>query len=312
MNNLTQTSYLIIDWGTTNFRAFAMSESHQLLATKEENLGLLQVQEGKFAETLAQILADWLVDYTKLPIYMAGMVGSAKGWHNVEYVQTSVTKKALVNNVYSFALPWGAKAIIIPGICHQFDQDKYDVMRGEEVQIFGLANIIKKQNFVAILPGTHSKHAHVVDGCISEFSSYLTGEFYSILLQHSLLGKGLQNNTVFDQSAFAKGVEEGRSGELTNRVFLAWTHRLFSHLTEDQIPDYLSGLLIGYELSGSLLNNKETRTISDNTLYLVGGQSLCHRYQVAASQLGINTHTISGNDCFLAGMNELIQELNHD
>lgn len=292
-------SYLVVDWGSTNFRAFAMDSSNQLMDTKEAPIGLLQVTEGKFAETLQDLLQAWLPDYQSLPIYMAGMIGSLKGWVNVDYVPTPTSALNLANKAHQFELPWGPKATIFPGVSHNYATDNYDVMRGEEIQIFGLEKLINSRDFAAILPGTHSKHALFKDGKISAFSSYLTGELYSVLLNHSLLGKGLPDKPPEDHMAFCKGLAEGQTGQLTNRIFLARTHRLFKNLTEAQIPDYLSGFLIGYEL----------KNLTSKKVYLVGGQALGERYQLACEQLNINSEIVSGNQCFLAGITDLIAEL---
>ena len=160
-------SHLILDWGTTNFRAFAMSKEHELLSTKSLPLGLLQVNNGEFAQTLEQVLKEWLVAYQDLPIFMAGMVGSLKGWVNVDYVSTPANTKSLASKSYSFVLPWGAKAYIVPGVCHQYDEDKFDVMRGEEIQVLGLAQYLNSSDFVAILPGTHSNSSISSSDCTS-------------------------------------------------------------------------------------------------------------------------------------------------
>ncbi|MGJ8679449.1 2-dehydro-3-deoxygalactonokinase [Paraglaciecola sp.] len=294
-----QVSYLVVDWGSTNFRAFAMDSKAQLIDTKEAPLGLLQVKDGKFAETLQGLLEAWLPAYQSLPIYMAGMIGSLKGWVNVDYAPTPTGTGDLAKKAHQFDLPWGPKATILPGVCHNYQGDNYDVMRGEEIQLFGLAKVIEKDSFDAILPGTHSKHATFTDGKITAFASYLTGEFYSILSKHSLLGKGLPDNPPQDNDAFKKGVSEGQTGELTNRIFLAWSHRLFNNLNEAQIPDYLSGFLIGYELKG----------LKSKHVYLVGGQALSARYQMACEQLNIQSEIVSGNQCFLAGITDVIAEL---
>lgn len=296
--NLTQCHYLIVDWGTTNFRAFAMSRDDQLLATKELAMGLLQVQDQKFAESLQKVLESWLPHYQKLPIYMAGMVGSLKGWINVEYAKAPAGVNDLAIKAHKFTLPWGAQATIIPGVSYQYEDDKFDVMRGEEVQILGLSQLINKQSFCSILPGTHSKHVQFVKGKLLTFSSYLTGEMFDVLTKHSLLGKGLpelSNN----EEAFLKGVKDSQKGEFTHRIFLAWTNRLFGQLTDEQIPDYLSGLLIGFEL----------RHLTEKHVYLVGGTSLSNKYQAAALSLGIESTLCSGNECFLLGMKLLIKEL---
>ena len=299
--NSEQCHHIIIDWGTTNFRAFAMSKEHKLLSTKSLPLGLLQVNNGEFAQTLEQVLKEWLVTYQDFPIFMAGMVGSLKGWVNVDYVNTPANTKSLASNSYSFVLPWGAKAYIVPGVCHQYDEDKFDVMRGEEIQVLGLAQYLNSSDFVAILPGTHSKHITVTNHELCSFSSYLTGEMYSMLSKHSLLGKDLPENTTFDQAAFLRGVTDAQDGEFTQRIFLAWTHRLFQQLSVEQIADYLSGLLIGFELRKLKLNT---------SVYLVGALALCQKYQLAAGQLGINVILVDGNECFLQGMSQLIDQVN--
>lgn len=230
---------------------------------------------------------------------MAGMIGSLKGWVNVDYAHAPVGSSELVKKAHSFTLPWGPKATILPGVCFNYEADNYDVMRGEEVQLFGLAKVLNRTEFEAILPGTHSKHATFSNNKITGFASYLTGEFYSVLSEHSLLGKGLPETPPEDKEAFKKGVTEGQTGQLTNRVFLAWSHRLFNNLTEAQIPDYLSGFLIGYEL----------KNVSSKHVYLVGGKALCTRYQTACEQLKIHSEIVSGNKCFLAGITDLVSEL---
>ncbi|TLU64319.1 2-dehydro-3-deoxygalactonokinase [Thalassotalea litorea] len=295
-------NHVIVDWGTTNFRAFAMDAEHRLLATKEASLGLLSVSDGNFAQALQKQLGDWLDPENPFPVFMAGMVGSAKGWVNVPYAQTPACASDLVKNAYRFELPWGGEAIIIPGVSHNSQNDQYDVMRGEEVQLLGLAELIRKDDFQAVLPGTHSKQVAFEQGMINHFSSYLTGEVFSVFSEHTMLGKGLPKSETFDQVAFIKGVKEAQSGELTNKMFLAWTHRLFNNLKEQQIKDYLSGLLIGFEL----------RNLSVQDVFLVGGQALCQRYELALQQLSKNGQIFSGNDCFLAGMKKLISELQNE
>lgn len=284
--------YLVVDWGTTNFRAFLLDQNNKLVDSQSLHKGLLQVTEGQFSDVLETILKNWLPDYKHLPILMAGMVGSAKGWVNVKYVSTPANIANLALHAHRFTLPWGAPALIMPGVSHQYREQKYDVMRGEEVQIFGLSKLKKSDNFTAILPGTHSKHVRFEANMIHSFSSFLTGEFYSILTKHSLLGMGLIHSDALNKEVFIQGVMEGQEGELTNKVFLGWTGRLFNQLTTENAADYLSGMLIGYEL----------RNLTANQLYLVGGQELSSRYLTACQALSIKAEVVDGNQCFLEGM----------
>jgi len=293
--------YLIIDWGTTNFRAFAMDVHDQVIEQKTLPLGLLQVPNGDFAAALADVLSTWLVTFEHLPIYMAGMVGSMKGWVNVDYVTTPANQAGIVSGTYSFDLPWGAKGVIFPGVSHQ-NGELYDVMRGEEVQLLGLVETTHQDNLHAIFPGTHAKHIVVEAANIQHFASYLTGEVFSLLTQHGLLGKGLPKHAEFCQRSFLKGVDASKDGEFTNRIFQGWTQRLFKQIDDAQVTDYLSGMLIGFEL----------RNCNSPFYYIIGGEVLSHRYQLALKHLSIESEIIDGDQCFLAGMVTLINERVHD
>ncbi|MCM2678516.1 2-dehydro-3-deoxygalactonokinase [Echinimonas agarilytica] len=298
---LIQCKYLIIDWGTTNFRAFAMSAEHQLLAMQEHPLGILQVENAQFESALKRVLEGWIDDYSAVPVFMAGMIGSLKGWVNVPYATTPVDCTKLTEKAHQFKLSWGANAVILPGVCHQYEGDKYDVIRGEEIQALGLAKIMNSADYHAILPGTHSKHLEFKGNTLYHFASFLTGELYSVISKHTLLGRDLPK-ALGDEAIFLKGVNEAQQGAFANRLFLAWTHRLFQNLTAEQIPDYLSGLLIGFEL----------RELDSQRVYIVGGDQLSKLYLQASTALGIEATVVEGNECFLAGMSVLIEELLDD
>jgi 2-dehydro-3-deoxygalactonokinase len=139
-----------------------MSHNGNLLKKKESSMGLLHVQEtndsqDKFAVVLKEILESWLPNYQDLPIFMAGMIGSANGWHIVDYVQTNTTITKLIDKTFTFKLPWNISAFIVPGISHHNPKTGcHDVMRGEEIQVFGLIDKCQQQKLSIVLPGTHS------------------------------------------------------------------------------------------------------------------------------------------------------------
>lgn len=293
-NNLS-IQYLIVDWGTTNFRVFAINSDKKIVKQQALPMGLLQVEDGNFAKALESALSDLLSDYKHLPIFMAGMVGSQAGWHNVPYATTPVSRAQLTQQAFVFDLPWAAKATIIPGISHESDEQTHDVMRGEEVQVVGLAKLINKQSFQAILPGTHSKHAVFEEGQLTSFETYMTGELFSVISQHTILGKNLvaQKN---NEQVFLDGVQAGQKEQISNILFLARTKRLFNQLNDKYVHDFISGILIGYEL----------KNMNAEHLYLIGGDNLCLRYQKACEKLLIKTTIINGDECFITGMQALV------
>jgi 2-dehydro-3-deoxygalactonokinase len=287
--------WIAIDWGTTNFRAFLIDDQ-QVIEQTTQPCGLLSVTDGAFASTLENHLAHWLKDYGALPILMAGMVGSQQGWHEVGYASVPASAKTLSANAFRFATPWGSQAWIIPGVSSTSQYGLPDVMRGEEVQLIGLSALYPDARHDVILPGTHSKHASLIQGAVHHFSTFMTGELFSILSQHSLLGRALpeQQN---DKFSFVEGVHTAAlETPFSHLIFSARTRRLAGTLAPEHVHSYLSGLLIGYELAAL-----PTKTV----LWVVGSSALNTRYQLAAQARQLTLQTADGDACFLRGMSAL-------
>ena len=66
-----------------------------------------------------------------------------------------------------------------------------DVMRGEETQIAGALALMPGFDGVLCLPGTHSKWVHVSAGEVVSFQTYMTGEMFALLSEHSVLRHGM-------------------------------------------------------------------------------------------------------------------------
>jgi len=293
--------FIIIDWGTSNFRAFLMDKEHNLASSHQENKGLLHVSNREFAEALELILKSWLDDYDKYPIFMAGMVGSKNGWFNVDYVATPANLGCLIANVKKFTLPWGnnLSGYIIPGVKHQNDNATFDVMRGEEVQALGFAAKRQIKEAMLILPGTHSKHVSINNNKIETINTFMSGELFSILCQHSILGKDLPEQQT-SELAFVSGVRQSDKGDLSQLLFSARTQLLFDNVAAEHVHDYISGLIIGQELK---------HVGSDRKLAIIGGKSLSQRYLLACDMLDFEAEVIDGDQCFLAGMSAIVKLL---
>lgn len=292
----------VVDWGTSNFRLFGLNSEGASINTIEAPLGLLQIKDGKFAEALESKLVEMTSNYQHIPILMAGMVGSASGWREVPYVKAPASISDIANNAVCFDLPWGAQARILPGVSYRKSALSCDVMRGEEVQVFGLPLQTELKDMCIVLPGTHSKHVDIKDGVISGFATYLTGELYALLSQYSSIKPPVPAQEHINKEAFLKGIARAEEGVLLNDIFSARALRLFGELADDEVADYLSGILIGNELQSSTHKN----------IALVGGQSLCARYALAAQALKIETYRFSGNTSFLNGIARIIKEFENE
>ena len=141
------------------------------------------------------------------------------------------------------------EVLICPGLVSRDADGVPDVMRGEEVQIFGALSISTRTTATVLLPGTHSKHAAVSNGSISGFVTHMTGEVFALLRDHSILGRLMAPRRV-DLGAFDAGLDRARHRNgLLHHIFGVRTRMLMNELDAASLPDYLSGILIGHEIA---------------------------------------------------------------
>ncbi len=180
-----------------------------------------------------------------------------------------------------------------------------DVMRGEECQIMGALALMGLRDGTFVLPGTHSKWVTVEAGRITGFRTFMTGEVFAALKDHTILGRmmtphmSVQGNA--DSAAFTRGVEISAKsvapGEWLHRLFSVRTLGLMGKLAEAESADYLSGLMIGWELAS--FSGKP-----NGPLVLVGSRELSRRYGRAAELRGLET-VEAPEDCVCAGHIEI-------
>jgi 2-dehydro-3-deoxygalactonokinase len=171
-----------------------------------------------------------------------------------------------------------------------------DVMRGEEMQIVGVLAMqpALAERSLLVLPGTHCKWAVVEQGRVVRFTTYLTGELFAMLRDHSIIGRPAKElgatatDPDFDRHAFTRGVRSARESGAVGIAPLLFTARslfLAGVLTAPQTLDYLSGLLVGEEIRSVVAGLAEAASPS---IVLLGDPTLCNRYRLALSQFGID------------------------
>ena len=171
-------------------------------------------------------------------------------------------------------------------------------MRGEEVQIFGALRLTGLSSGLFVLPGTHNKWATVVDGRVTGFRTYMTGEVYGLLAWHSILSRTTTADAPLDEAAFRQGLSRAAAGEgVLHTLFGARALALFERLTPAASASYLSGLLIGEELRTAAL--KDARDV-----VLIGAPALTQRYDLALTAAGVKTR-ILGAEATWAGLHAL-------
>ncbi|MBC5784327.1 2-dehydro-3-deoxygalactonokinase [Ramlibacter sp. USB13] len=266
---------IAVDWGTSSLRAARIAADGTVLEQRASQRGILTVPAGGFPGVLHEACGDWLEDPAALCL-VSGMAGSRQGWVEAPYCPCPAGFGELAQ-----ALLWvePRRIALVPGLSCEADGVP-DVMRGEEVQVFGAMALLGAQHGTFVLPGTHSKWVRVDAGRVQSFATCMSGEFYALLRQHSILARTLpQDDGALDEAAFVRGVQHAqRSGSLLHAAFSARTLSLFDRLDTPVAPSYLSGLVIGEEL------RLQARDAGD--VVLVGSPQLTRRYAIALAALG--------------------------
>jgi 2-dehydro-3-deoxygalactonokinase len=291
-----QAALIALDWGTTSLRAYLFDATGAVLATRASSAGIMNLPrpaaEGGFDAAFDAVCSGWLERCPDLPVVAAGMVGSAQGWLEAPYVDTPADANALVAGIVRVKTARGVTLHIVPGVLERGELP--NVMRGEETQIFGAlageTGTSPDESQLIGLPGTHAKWAVTRGDRIERFHTFMTGEVFAALREHTILGRTMVAPELPDSAAFLRGVSvarnRGTAGVLAT-IFSTRTLGLTGQLSPDQQPDYLSGLLIGHELAGlEALLVQQQSSLAGKSLLLIGNDALCERYRLALAQFG--------------------------
>jgi 2-dehydro-3-deoxygalactonokinase len=94
---------LAFDWGSSNLRVALIDEHGGLIDRRESPVGVFAVQEGRFAEALMPLCADWLAQH-QVPLLACGMIGSRQGITDVPYVTCPASASDLAQRLGQVAL----------------------------------------------------------------------------------------------------------------------------------------------------------------------------------------------------------------
>jgi 2-dehydro-3-deoxygalactonokinase len=300
--------YLIsCDWGTTACRVRLVdTANYQILSEYVSQEGISRTYEAWkatdrppqyklpfYRNTLKKQLAILAnqsnIALEGIDIVLSGMASSSIGLYEMPYAAVPFDLDGNHAKIHEIAADesFPHKIFLISGVrCED------DVMRGEETQMIGLSALLglnTEGGRILILPGTHSKHIHIEDNFLAGIHTFMTGEMFNILSNHSILKDSIETLNVqhFNteaQKAFKNGVIETDSPSLLNSLFQVRTNQLFQKLDKTENAFYLSGLLIGSEL-------KYLVAVEKGRFILCCGNNLYEFYKSAIDLLGLSERT---------------------
>lgn len=250
--------FLSCDWGTSTFRLrlvnavtrkisiefsseVGIAETYrQWQATGRPEEERIDFYRGKLKNSIGRLSTDI---GKEMPVILSGMATSSIGMMEIPYQGFP-----FIWDVAQFPIKviYGDEEFSHPLYLVSGFRTKNDVMRGEESLLLG-CEVNDNDEKIFIFPGTHSKHVFVKNKSGVDIKTYMTGEIFNLLTEKSILRFAVRKGA--DEKSFSDGFKAGLGGNLLHDAFLVRTRQLL-HLS-DPVSGYqfLSGLLIGAELS---------------------------------------------------------------
>ncbi|MGY4231823.1 2-dehydro-3-deoxygalactonokinase [Bradyrhizobium sp. USDA 4449] len=294
---MTEPAFAAVDWGTSSFRLWVVDGTGQVLAERRSDEGMLAAAKAGFPGVLQSHLAAVSAP-DRLPVLICGMAGAKTGWVEAGYVDTPAPLSAVLEQ--AARVPGEVRDIrILPGIA-QRDASAPDVMRGEETQLLGALGIEAAGDALVCMPGTHSKWVRVKDGTVTHFSTFMTGELFSVVSRETILSLAIAGaDDAEDVASFKAAVKAAFDAPAftANLLFAARSRQLLFGGTPAAARETLSGTLIGAELAAGL-----SGTVPKAGITLIASGRLAALYRLAFEALTLDVKPIDADEAVRRGL----------
>ncbi|MBR0985149.1 2-dehydro-3-deoxygalactonokinase [Bradyrhizobium liaoningense] len=294
---MTEPAYVAVDWGTSSFRLWLVDRAGEVLTERRSGEGMLAAAKAGFAAVLRSHLAA-VEAPDHLPVLVCGMAGARNGWVEAGYVDTPAPLSAILKQ--AVRVPGEARDIrILPGIA-QRDAAAPDVMRGEETQLLGALGLDAAGEALVCMPGTHSKWVRVRDGIVERFSTFMTGELFSVVARETILSLAVAGaDEAEDVASFKAAVKAAYEAPAfaANLLFGARSRQLLFGGTPAAARETLSGTLIGVELAAGL-----SGVVPKAGITLIASGRLAMLYRLAFEALSVNADTVDADEAVRRGL----------
>jgi 2-dehydro-3-deoxygalactonokinase len=297
-------TFVGINWGSTNFRALLIAADGAVIDEYSAPSGVVGLDRSGMAAMIDELAMRWP---KRGPIYASGMIGSNVGWIEVPYANAPAGCADLAAATVATHIG-NVSAHIVPGItCRRSFDGEPDILRGEEIELMGLAALRAGDGWVA-LPGTHTKWARLAGGRVVDFFTSMSGEIFDRLTAKGLLASIVEGEAK-EGPAFDRGVSAGRARRLSlgTLLFGARAQVVRGVLAKSDAASYIRGVLIGSEIADAL---GVYPTVSESVIPLIGNRALCHLYASALGTAGVSSELIESRAACLRGFRAL-HEIRH-
>ena len=293
----TDLAWIGVDWGTTNLRVFAADATGQTIDEKSSDLGMAKLESHQFESALLSLIEPWLSPNRKIPVYASGMVGAKQGWREAEYRRVPCEPVATDGLTHVPTRDNRISVHILPGLSQLAPMD---VMRGEETQIAGFMARDPDYSGAICLPGTHSKWVSVSNGKVESFTTFMTGEVFNALSNHTILRHSMGSQAWGRSVLLAAALQAAKEPQsVAEGLFGLRAASLLDDAPPEKLRSRFSGMLIGQELGLS------KRYWLNQKVILIGGSVAITFYEEILKKLGCKVEVVQAKHASLAGLAQI-------
>jgi 2-dehydro-3-deoxygalactonokinase len=302
---MSKPQFAAVDWGTSSFRLWLMGEDDAVLGESRSSEGMTTARETGFSAVLEKHL-NAVQAPSDVPVIVCGMAGAKQGWKEAGYIDVPAKLSDIAEQ--SVRVEDESRDIrILPGLA-QRDPHASDVIRGEETQLLGCSQRMRSSDCLVAMPGTHSKWVRIVRDEVLGFATFMTGELFQAISNHTILSHAVKDSPGFDgaDTTFTNAVHSAlKEPELTtNRLFSVRARGLLFSMSPVEAEATLSGTMIGLELAGAL-----TSAPKDTPVVLVVSGKLRGLYEAAFHRVGLKFSTIDADDAVRQGLSQAARSI---
>jgi 2-dehydro-3-deoxygalactonokinase len=301
---ITALRFIVADWGTTRFRGYLI-ENETILDQVSSDEGVSALEPGQHRDVFMRQCGRWLEAEPNAPVLLVGMVGSREGWTVAPYAHCPAGPAEIAQAMIPVDLGNERKAYIVPGLFCEPAPGASDVMRGEETLVLGAG----VENGVVCSPGTHPKWIEMRDGRIERFATFMTGEMYALLREHSMIGRPAtepEDPAGFDLGLDAAMRNSGQNGAsragLLHLLFGARAAVVSGRMATGLLAPYLSGLLTGDEINSALSEFGRPSSVT-----ILADHPRADLYVHALGRHGITAQVRSPKEALIAGLSRIVR-----
>ncbi|MFC7292864.1 2-dehydro-3-deoxygalactonokinase [Hirschia litorea] len=287
---MTSKTFVAANWASNYFRAFLVNEDAAVIDQLSHDRGIIGLTRADMEDVIVH------ANKTLKPtagFYLAGMVGSDMGWEKVPYCECPSTIDKLASNSLSASIG-NVDVSILPGLCVTNSSHGPDVMRGEEVELFGALNLLDGLNegtkFI-VLAGRHSKWVKLENGKIVDFLTSMSGELFDSLRDKGLLSALMKNQPQLDD-AFWGGLlsTKKRPVGLGRELFGVRAKVMTGALDKEKTSSYAHGLFLGAEIIDAVQQFPELN--NQTFIPVIGKQEYTEAYLHAMSGFSLKGRAV--------------------